>query len=139
MGRVILGIVAGVVIAVAVVFAVELVVNLIAPPPADVDMSDREAVSARVSSLPMIAFALVLFGWVVGTGLGSWGAVRISQRPVAWPGLVVGAVIFCGTIYNIMTIPHPIWFIPISLLAIPIASWLGAKAARSRASAVVTA
>jgi hypothetical protein len=133
MGRVILGIIAGVVIAVALVFALELIVNVIAPPPADVDMSDPVHVRERVSGLPMVAFALVLLGWVVGAGLGSWAAVRIGQRPVAWPGLLVGAVIFIGTLYNIMTIPHPIWFVGIALLAIPIASWVGASRARARA------
>jgi hypothetical protein len=134
MGRVILGIIAGVVIAVALVFAVELIVNVIAPPPADFDMSDPVDVRERVGSLPMLAFALVLLGWVLGTALGSWAAVRIGQRPVVWPGLIVGAVIFVGTIYNIMTIPHPIWFVAISLLAIPLVSWLGASKARARAS-----
>ena len=133
MGRIILGILAGVVIAGALVFAVELIVNVIAPPPADFDMSDPVDVRERVGGLPMVAFALVLFAWVLGTAVGSWAAVRIGQRPVAWPGLVVGAVILCGTIYNIMTIPHPIWFVGISLLAIPIVSWLGASRARARA------
>ena len=138
MGRIILGIIAGVVIAGAIVFAVELIGNLVAPPPADFDIGDPIDVRARGGGLPMVAFALVLAGWVLGTALGSWAAVRIGQRPVAWPGLVVGAVIFASTIYNIMTIPHPIWFVGISLIAIPIVSWFGARTARARVSAAVT-
>ena len=137
MGRVILGIIAGVVIAVAVVFAVELILNVISPPPADFDTSDPVDVRERVRGLPMFAFGLVLVGWLAGTALGSWAAVRIGQRPITWPGLVVGAVVLGATIYNIMTIPHPIWFVAISLLAIPIVSWMGARKARGPAGASV--
>ena len=133
MGRTIAGIVAGIVIAVTLVFAIEGVVGLIVPAPADFNMRDPEAVRARVASLPTWVVLLVGVGWVVGTGIGSWAAVRISRLRVPWPGLVVTAVIFLATLYNVMTIPHPIWFVAISLLAIPIAGWLGA---RSGAAAV---
>jgi hypothetical protein len=133
MGRVILGIISGVVIAVAVVFAIELILNVISPPPAGFDTSDPVDMRERVRGLPMFAFGLVLIGWLVGTALGSWAAVRIGQRPITWPGLVVGAVVFCSAIYNIMTIPHPIWFVVIAVLAIPVVSWLGASRARGPA------
>ena len=133
MGRTIAGIVVGIVIAVALVFAIEAIVGLIVPAPPDFDMHDPEAVRARVASLPQWVILLVLVGWLVGTGIGSWAAVRISRMRVLWPGLVVTAVIFLGTLYNAVTIPHPIWFVAISLIAIPIAGWLGS---RSGAAAV---
>jgi hypothetical protein len=133
MGRTIAGIFVGIVIAVALVFAIEAIIGLIVPAPPDFDMRDPEAVRARVASLPRWVILLVLVGWLVGTGLGSWAAVRISRMPVLWPGLVVTAVIFLGTLYNVMTIPHPIWFVAISLIAIPVAGWLGS---RSGAAAV---
>jgi hypothetical protein len=134
MGRIIGGVLLGIVIAVAVVFAIELVVQQIVPAPADFNMRDPEAVRARVASLPAWVILAVLVGWVVGTGLGSWAAVRIARTTRLWPGLVVGAVVFLSTLYNIMTIPHPIWFVGISLIAIPIASWLGAKSGRASAA-----
>ena len=137
MGRIIGGIVLGVVIAVALVFAIELVVGRIVPAPPDFDMRDPDAVRARVAGLPMWVILLVLVGWLVGTALGSWAAVRIARTTRLWPGLVVGAIVFLSTVYNIMTIPHPIWFVAISLIAIPIASWLGARAGRTNATVSV--
>ena len=137
MGRIIGGILVGVVIAVALVFVTEWIVGLIVPAPADFNMRDPEAVRARVASLPMWVILVVLVGWLVGTGLGSWAAVRIARTTRLWPGLVVGAIIFLSTLYNIMTIPHPIWFAAISLIAIPIASWLGAKSGRASAAVSV--
>ena len=137
MGRTIGGILAGVVIAVALVFVIEWVIGLIVPAPADFNMRDPEQVRARVASMPMWAILLVLAGWVVGTGLGSLAAVRIARTTKLWPGLIVGAVVFLGTLYNIMTIPHPIWFVGISLIAIPIASWLGARSGRTNATVSV--
>lgn len=134
MVRTIVGILVGIVIAVATVFAIEQIVHLFAPAPPDFDMRDPEQVRARVASLPVTAFVLVLLGWVLGTALGSWAAVRISRAGASWPGLAVGAAIFAATLYNVVTIPHPIWFAVVALIGIPIASWLGAKRARGRAS-----
>ena len=134
MGRIVGGIVLGIVIAVALVFAIEWVIGLIVPAPADFDMRDPEQVRARVAGMPMWAILLVLVGWVVGTGLGSWAAVRIARTTKLWPGLVVGAIVLVSTLYNVMTIPHPIWFVAISLVAIPIASWMGARNGRTSAA-----
>ena len=133
MGRTIAGILVGIVIAVTLVFAIEAIVGLIVPAPPDFDMRDPEAVRARVASLPRWVILLVLVGWLVGTGLGSWAAVRIARTTRLWPGLVVTAVIFLATLYNVVTIPHPIWFVAISLIAIPVTGWFGA---RSGAAAV---
>jgi len=134
MVRTIGGILLGVVIAVALVFAIEWVVGLIIPAPADFNMRDPEQVRARVASMPTWVILLVLVGWLVGTWLGSYAAVRIAQTKKPWPGLVVGAIIFLSTLYNIMTIPHPIWFVAVSLLVIPIASWSGTRKGRTHAT-----
>ena len=127
MGRTIAGILVGIVIAVGLVFAIEAIVGLIVPAPPDFNMRDPEAVRARVASLPAWVILLVGIGWIVGTGVGSWAAVRISRMRALWPGLVVTAVIFLGTVYNVVTIPHPIWFVAISLIAIPVAGWRGSR------------
>ena len=137
MGRTIAGILVGIVIAVALVFAIEAIIGLIVPAPADFDMRDPESVRARVASLPAWVILLVGIGWIVGTGVGSWAAVRISRIRVPWPGLVVTAVIFLATLYNVMTIPHPIWFVAISLIAIPIAGWLGARSGAAAATSSI--
>jgi hypothetical protein len=131
MGRAILGIVAGVLIAFAAVFLIEQIVGLVVPAPPDFNMRDPEAVRARVASLPMWVILVVLVGWVVGTALGSWAAVRIARTAAIWPGLVVGALVFLATAYNVMTIPHPIWFVGLAIVTIPIASWLGARRGRA--------
>ncbi|HJR65944.1 MAG TPA: hypothetical protein VJ802_05910 [Gemmatimonadaceae bacterium] len=137
MGRIVGGIVLGIVIAVALVFAIEWVIGLIVPAPADFNMRDPEQVRARVASMPMWAMLLVLGGWVVGTGLGSWAAVRIARTTRLWPGLVVGVIVFLSTLYNVMTIPHPMWFVAIALPAIPIASRIGARSGRTNATVSV--
>ena len=127
------GIVVGVVIAVALVFAIESVIGLVVPAPADFDMRDPEQVRARVASMPIWAILLVMVGWILGTGLGSWAAVRIARTRRIWPGLVVGTIVILSTLYNVMTIPHPIWFVAVSVIAIPLASWFGAKRGRTHA------
>jgi hypothetical protein len=130
MGRAFAGILLGIAIAVALVFVIERVAGLIYPLPPDFNMQDPEAVRARIASLPMWVILAVMLGWLVGTGLGAWAAVRIARTAKLWPGLTVAGVIFLATLYNVVTIPHPVWFVALSLVTIPIAGWLGAKAGR---------
>jgi hypothetical protein len=139
MVRVIFGIIVGVIVAGATVWAVEAIVQLIWPAPAGFNVRDLQAVRARVAGLPTIAIALVLFGWILAAALGSWAAVRIGRWAAAWPGLIVGAIIFGLTVYNLVTIPHPIWFAPIALVGILVATWLGATDARGRVISTWTA
>lgn len=131
MVRTIAGILVGIAIAVGFVFGAEGIVQMISPAPADFDMRDPDAVRARVASLPITAILLVLVGWLIGTGVGSWAAARIARNGAAWPGLAVGAAIFAATLYNLVTIPHPIWFATIAVIGLPIVSWLGAGAGRA--------
>ena len=41
--------------------------------------------------------------------------------------VLVGALVFAATLYNIITIPHPIWFAVAGLAGILIATAVGAR------------
>jgi hypothetical protein len=125
MARAIFSIVAGLIVAVVCVFAMEYITHIFHPAPPGFDPRDKDAVRALVAGLPLLAFILVLFGWLLGAGLGAFMAVRINRRIAKWPGLLIGALLLAATLYNLLTIPHPVWFFVAAVIGIPIATWLG--------------
>ena len=129
MGRLVLAIIGGVLVAGLVVYLVEAAGQLMYPPPAGLDMTNRDAMAAYVGQLPNGAFALVLAAWVLGALAGAWCAVRITGRAAIWPGLVIGGLLLLGVASNVMTIPHPVWMVVAAVIAVPAAAYAGARLA----------
>ena len=128
MGRAILAVIVGCVVAVLAILGIEATAHRLYPPPAGVDVSNPAAMDARIAQMPAAGIALVVFAWMLGAGLGAWVATRLSRTGRRWPGLVVGALIFAGTAYNLVTIPHPVWVLAAGLIGVPLAAWVGARA-----------
>ena len=106
--RVVGAIVAGAAASVLIIFAIERASSMVYPPPADLDMTSREAMSAYVQTLPVGAFLFVLTAWFTATLVGAWLATRLARTPIG--GFVVGALLLASGIANMLLIPHPIWF-----------------------------
>jgi hypothetical protein len=95
-------------------------------------MSDMTAVKRYVSTLPPLAFALVLAGWALGTLLGAWVASWLGRTPVA--GYLVGGVLFVAGVVNAVIIPQPIWFSAVSFVIFIGGTLLATSPARRRAA-----
>lgn len=103
---------------------------MLIPPPAGADMTTVEGLTAAMPLLqpkhflaPFLAHAL---GTLVGTTIAA--LLAISHRTVI--GYAVGALFLVGGIIASATIPAPIWFIALDLIAayIPMA-WIGLRIA----------
>lgn len=129
MVRAIFSIVAGLIVAVASVFVMETIAQMVHPQPPGFDPRDTDAVREMFRRLPTSAFLLVGAGWTLGAGLGAFIAVRVARREARWPGYLVGGLILAATLFNVYTLPHPLWFILASVLAIVIATQVGTRAA----------
>lgn len=125
MARAIFSVVAGLIVAVVCIFSMEYITHLFHPAPPGFDPRNQDAVRQLVAGLPLFAFILVLFGWLLGAGLGAFMAVRINRRIAKWPGWLVGALILMASLYNLFTIPHPVWFFVAAVIGVPIATWIG--------------
>jgi hypothetical protein len=126
--RKVLGVIAGFVVAVACMMTAEGINHRIYPIPNNINSRDTEAVRRLVATLPAGAFVLVLVGWLVGTLLGTFLAAKIGRSRV--PAYVVGALLLCGGIANIVMLPQPAWFDAVALLifvAMPFAGIAMAK------------
>jgi hypothetical protein len=127
MGRKILAVIGGVVLGGIVVFVVEWVSSLIYPPPAGLDMTDKEAMKAYVATLPIGALLFVLLAYVLGSLSGGWLAAKIARDSKIRLSLIAGGVLLLFGIINLVTIPHPLWFAVLTVLVFLPAAYFGGK------------
>lgn len=107
--RTILGVVLGVIVAVIVVGVVEGVGHTIFPPPPGVNLTDPAQLATVMDKIPFAAKIAVLLAWVLGTLAGASAGNVIAGRR-AWAGRIVTLVVLALSIFNMTTIPHPVWF-----------------------------
>ena len=131
MARAIFSIVAGLITAVALIGGMTILTHRLYPPPPGVDARDPEAIRELIAVMPISALILIVVGWILGAGLGSHMAVRVARRAVRWPGFLVGTLIVLASLYNLFTIPHPIWFFVVAVIGVPLATWIGTQTAYS--------
>ncbi len=129
--RKILAVVFGVVAAVIVIIAIEALGHAIYPPPAGLDFTNRGAMETYVAGLPVGALLSVMLAWLAATFAGGLLACFIGrEKPYVFAG-IVGALVLTGTVINLMSIPHPLWFSVTSVVAIIATAfatgWLGSK------------
>ena len=135
MGRELLAVVGGLAVAFLAIFAIEMLGHSLYPLPPDVDLTNPEALRAAAAAIPTAAYALVLMGWLIGACLGGFVAVKLIRGASTRPALIVGALILAGAIYNMVTMPHPVWMVVGAVLGIIPAALVGGGLGRTRFSA----
>jgi hypothetical protein len=117
----------GAVVAGLVVAAVEAAGHRLFPPPEGLDPSDPEALAEAIATMPTLALLFVPLAWFLGTLVGAAVAANLSREHRKIAGLSVGGLIFAGSAFTLVQIPHPLWLAAAGLLGIPIAAWTGSR------------
>ena len=118
---------AGIVTAFVMIMLIEKLGHFIYPPPPDLDFSNPEAIRPYMATLPFLALMFPMLAWITGTFAGSLVACSIATaRPMAF-AIIVGGLVFAGTVSNLIVIPHPLWFSVLSLLGIVASAWLAMR------------
>ena len=125
--RALLAVIAGIAVAYGGIAVLQSIGHQMYPPPEGVDPADREAFAEVVRQMPVPALLLVLLAYAVGTFFGAWLAARIAGRP--FPALLVGGVMMLAGISNLAVIPHPLWFMVLSVLVFVPSAWLASRVA----------
>jgi len=126
-----LGALAGLVVSFVVITVIEMLGHLIYPPPDAAQVASPGALAAYVAGLPPGSLFFVLAAWVLGTFLGGIaGALIAGGRPLLYAGLV-GGMTLIGAVMNFFMIPHPGWFVGVSLVCIAGSAYLAAMMARN--------
>jgi len=120
----------GVVAAAGAVGVMEALAGRLYALPPGTDPSNPESFRQAVATLPVQAFLILLAGWVLAGGIGSYIAARLATHARAAHGLIVAFFVLVATVGNLATIPHPVWMWPASIILIPAAGWVATKFVR---------
>ena len=118
---------AGVVAAVFVVILMDTLVGNIYSLPAGADATNPDSLRQAVAALPVGAFLILVAGWVLAAGVGSYLAARLATHARAIHGMIVALFVLVATVANLAKIPHPFWLWPATIVLIPAAGWAAAK------------
>ena len=117
----------GVVAAVFVVILMDTLVGNIYSLPAGTDPSNPDSLRQAVAALPVTAFLILVAGWILAAGVGSYLAARLATHARLVHGMIVALFVLVATIANLAKIPHPFWLWPATIILIPAAGWAAAK------------
>jgi hypothetical protein len=118
---------AGVVAALFVVILMDTLTGNIYALPAGTDPNNPESMRQAVATLPAAAFLLLLAGWVLAGGVGSYIAARFATYARPTHGLIVAFFVLVATVGNLAKFPHPAWLWVASIILIPGAGWAATK------------
>tara|TARA_R110002096_G_scaffold5508_5_gene25742 strand:- start:12798 stop:13214 length:417 start_codon:yes stop_codon:yes gene_type:complete len=124
MGKNIAAGIAGIAVALVLVMLAEMLGHTVYPPPADLDFDDIDAVRSHIATLPVGAFAFVAGGWFAATLAGILVACRIGTARKRFFASMITGLMLLATVYNLATIPHPLWFSIVGIAGIFLAAWL---------------
>jgi hypothetical protein len=116
--RSVLAVVIGAIVAVAAITGMEVIGHLLFPLPPGLDLTNPEQLRGYLHAMPPGQLCFVLFGWLVGTCLGGIVASLIAPQRVRPAANGVAMVVAVATLVNFRAIPHPAWFMVISILGI---------------------
>lgn len=133
--RSVVGVVTGVLLAAIVLALIQVASLIMYPLPEGLDHNDPNAFAAYMAGLPMGAFIIVLVSWFVGPLVGGSVSGFIAGRSEMLHAVPIAVLFLLASVYNMATLPHPMWFWAPGLLASPLGAWLGAAlVARMRLS-----
>lgn len=119
------GIVVGTAAAIALMMVTEAAGNQVAPPPARMDLSDL----ADTPPLPLLTLLFPLLGLLLGALAGGYLAMMVSEK--RWTGWAITAVVLAATLFNLVLLAYPIWYI-VAAPAMPIIGGALAQRVRTR-------
>ncbi|HVE42373.1 MAG TPA: hypothetical protein VNM14_20990 [Planctomycetota bacterium] len=128
--RGIVGVIAGIVIGSFVILLIELLGHHVYPFPPGLDPKDHQALAKFMMTAPIGAWLFVLFAYAAGSFVAGASGTWIGRKPWIW--WVNGAILMILGVLNLKMMPHPGWFIPVSLGIYLPCVWAGARLARPK-------
>jgi len=94
----------------------EMWIETIYPLRAGTDKYDVDSLAKAIKEMPDKAFVLLLINYIVCSFLAGMISTLVGRRTSLRPALVVGIVLTLAGLYNVINLPHPLWFSVLNLL-----------------------
>ncbi len=124
-----LAVLCGAVVAFLIVAVIEALGHFFYPPP-PLDLRRPELLRAQMLALPLGAFLWVLAAWVLASFCGAVVASLVARRRLLLVAAVVSALLMVAVLATLVSIPHPVWFVVSSLVAVPAVAYVAAGVAQ---------
>lgn len=111
------------------IFAIERLGHLIVPPPPGLDPNDPVSVASAMTQMPAAAFLVLFLAYLLGTSAGAWIAARLAPSHHFRHAAIVALFFIIGALFNFVSIPHPVWFVVVAMLAFAAAPFIGTRLA----------
>ncbi|MEM9402665.1 MAG: hypothetical protein AAGA44_09285 [Pseudomonadota bacterium] len=120
MRRNILAYAAGILVTVVTIMLVQSVGHQVFPVDGDVDINvhDTDAMRDYMAALPAGAILFVAAAWVAGVIAGNAVAMRIGRLKRIYFSTVITSFVLAGAVSQFFLVPHPTWFILVSVVGI---------------------
>jgi hypothetical protein len=117
----IIAVLAGTFAAFLSVFLLEQVKHRIWPIPSGLRSDDAVAIAAYMANLSVGELLSLLIIWSLAMFIGVFTACKIAPHPARWPAWIVALLFAAATIANFVLLPHPLWLMLASAIALPAA------------------
>lgn len=109
--RKILSVFAGIASAILVFILTEKVSDKFYPLPSESASYDPQVLSTHIATFPLTPLVVVLIGWVLGSFTCGFIIKLISGSSAKTPAYLAGLFLTTAGLVNLLSLPHPIWFI----------------------------
>lgn len=115
--------VAGIIVGVFTIWAIEAIGHLLFPLPAELTPTNLEELKQVVMIMPIKSLLVVIIAQIIGVFSGMYVGF-IMQRESLTPLYIIAGLFIFSTVLNLISIPHPTWFMITDLLSILLVSLL---------------
>ena len=122
--RTVLAVPAGLIVGGVVITIVQVAAMTLLPAPEGIP-TDRALIEP--GDIPAVNMAFVLVAWAAGAFMGGGTAARIARQAKRRLALIVGAFFLIAGVYNMATIPSPLWFWIVGIVLFMPSAHLGAQ------------
>lgn len=113
--RNILAVIGGLVTGSAIIYIIQIIGHEIFPPPEGLDPTDPESLRMYSDRISAGALWMVILAYAAGALTGGFVSALIAPTTAKIVALVTGGIFTVFGVINLMLIPHPTWFLFVSL------------------------
>jgi hypothetical protein len=121
----ILPVVAGAVAGMVLIGLGEGIIHHAFPLPPGTDVHDHDSLEQAMSFLPASVFIWLLINYFIASLLAGLTATILGKRITMQPAIIVGIVLLLSGLFNLLYLPHPLWFVVLNLILYVPAAYLG--------------
>lgn len=117
-----MALVIGILVAFITIMCVEQIAHLLFPLSVDLGQQDTSASTQYMKNLPVISLLMVQLAWCMGIALGIFSAALVARQVRGRFALAIGTLISGSALATMLLLPHPLWFIVLSAICLPVVS-----------------